>query len=348
MRVDLNGKVLAVMLTAEIIVAIVFDVVMVGNPSSEGVTFATLSPNHLVSAGIGAGLVLAITGFVGFEATVVFSEETKDPQRTIARATYIAVGLTGVLYGLSAWAMSVATGPDKIVESATADGTDLIFNLVLPHVGQTMVTIGYALFITSIFAALLSFHNTVARYGFALGREGVLPSWMGIASRRTGAPSSGSIAQTVLAVVVLVGYAVSGVDPIVYLFFWITVWGGLGILLLMALTSAAVVVYFIRDNHGLSLWRRTIAPGVATVLLVVVLWLTVASFHTLLGVEPTSAWRWIFPIAFVVAALVGGGWALILKAAKPEVYEAIGLGANSVTPEAQRENTPLPEPTHAR
>ena len=31
------------------------------------------------------------------------------------------------------------------------------------------------LFATSLFAALLSFHNAVARYAFALGREGVLP-----------------------------------------------------------------------------------------------------------------------------------------------------------------------------
>jgi len=36
-----------------------------------------------------------------------------------------------------------------------------------------------ALFATSLFAALLSFHNAVARYAFALGREGMLPSVLG-------------------------------------------------------------------------------------------------------------------------------------------------------------------------
>ncbi|MGI5151436.1 APC family permease [Plantactinospora sp. CA-294935] len=330
-RVDFNGRVLAVMLTAEIGVVVVFDAVMVTHPSDAGLSLATLSPAHLIGAGIGAALVTAITGFVGFEATVVFSEETRDPRRTIARATYIAVVVTGLLYGASAWAMSVATGPDRIVAAATSDGTDLIFYLVAPHVGQTVVTVGQILFITSLFAALLSFHNTVARYAFALGREGVLPAWLGRTRRRSGAPGGGSIIQTALALAVLVGYAIAGADPIVHLFFWVTVTGGLGVLLLMTGTSAAVVGYFARHRHGEPMWHRQVAPGLATLLLAVVVWVTLAEFATLLGVGPTSPLRWMFPAAYAVAATVGAGWALVLRTTKPQVYEAIGLGAHSAT-----------------
>ncbi|WP_203856230.1 APC family permease [Plantactinospora mayteni] len=345
-RVDLNGLVLAVMLTAEILVAVVFDAVMVSHPADAGLSLATLSPHHLVTAGIGAALVTAITGFVGFEATVVFSEETRDPKRTIARATYIAVVVTGLLYGLSAWAMSVATGPDRIVTAATEDGTELVFNLVLPHVGQGMVTGGHVLFITSLFAALLSFHNTVARYSFALGREGVLPAWLGRTSRRSGAPAAGSLIQTLLALVALIVYAALGADPIVHLFFWVTVTGGLGVLILMTGTSAAVLGYFNRERHGESVWRRRIAPALATALLGVVVWVTLAEFSTLLGVAPASPLRWIFPAVYAVAALVGVGWALILRASNPAVYEAIGLGVHSgATFGATR--PPLVDPTHA-
>lgn len=331
LRVDLNGKVLAVMLVAEIAVAVIFDAVMVANPAEGDVSLSTLSPSHLFAAGVGAALVTAITGFVGFEATVVFSEETKDPKRTIARATYIAVAVTGLLYGLSAWAMSVATGPDKIVDAARTDGTELIFNLVAPHVGTTLVDIGHLLFITSLFAALLSFHNTVARYFFALGREHVLPGGLGRTSRRTGAPKLGSIVQTVLAFVVLVVYAINGWDPIVHLFFWLTVTGGLGVLILMLLTSAAVIGYFIRDPRAENAWRRLIAPAIASLCLGAVLLVTLDQFDILLGVEPTSPLKWMFPAAFGVAALLGIGWALILRIARPQAYQAIGLGANSPT-----------------
>ncbi|NHW87568.1 APC family permease, partial [Escherichia coli] len=89
----------------ECVVALTFDAIMLTHPADGTVSFDTLAPSHVFAAGIGAALVTAITGFVGFEGTVVFSEETKDPHRTIARATYIAVAVTGLLYGLSAWAM---------------------------------------------------------------------------------------------------------------------------------------------------------------------------------------------------------------------------------------------------
>ncbi|SDY99819.1 Amino acid transporter [Micromonospora pattaloongensis] len=331
LRVDLNGRVLAVMLILEIAVAVVFDLVMVAHPAGRVVDFATLAPAHIFAAGIGAALVTAITGFVGFEATVVFSEETKDPKRTIARATYIAVAVTGLLYALSSWAMSVATGPDRIVEAARADGTELMFTLVAPHVGPTLVDVGHLLFITSLFAALLAFHNTVARYLFALGRERVVPAALGRTNPRTGAPLFGSLTQSLLALGVLLGYAVAGLDPILHLFFWVTVTGGLGVLILMAGTSAAVVGFFARDPHEEPAWRRALAPALATLALVTVLVVTIREFAVLLGVAPTSPLRWLFPASYGVAALLGLGWALLLRAARPRVYAAIGWGAASAT-----------------
>ncbi|MEV1320086.1 APC family permease [Micromonospora arborensis] len=331
LRIDLNGKVLAVMLVAECAIALVFDAVMVGHPASRMVTFDTLAPSHIFAAGIGAALVTAITGFVGFEGTVVFSEETKDPRRTVPRATYIAVAITGLLYGLSAWAMSVATGPDRIVTAARAGGTDLIFNLVSPHLGTSVITIGRVLFITSLFAALLSFHHTVARYLFALGRERVLPAALGRTSHRTGAPKVGSIIQSVIAVAVLVGYAVANADPIVHLFFWVTVTGGLGVLVLMSVTSAAVVGFFARIRHTEGPWRAVVAPLIATIALAAILAVTVQEFDTLLGVPPHSPLRWLFPATYAIVALFGAAWALILRVSKPDVYDAIGLGAESAT-----------------
>lgn len=115
-----------------------------------------------------------------------------------------------------------------LVDAAQADGTDLIFNLASPHLAGSIITIARVLFITSVFAALLSFHHTVARYLFALGRERVIPAMFGRTSRHTGAPKAGSLMQSGLALCVLVGYTLAGADPLVHLFFWLTVTGGLG------------------------------------------------------------------------------------------------------------------------
>ena len=330
-RVDINGKVLAFLLVSEVAIAVVYDLVMVSHPDGGTVSLATLAPSHLWGAGIGAALVTAVTGFVGFEATVVFSEETKDPQRTIARATYIAVAITGMLYGVSAWAMSVATGPNHIIDAATKDGTELIFNLVSPHVWPVLIDVGHVLFTTSLFAAILSFHNTVTRYGFALGRERVLPAALGRTNPRNGAPRLASLIQTLIALVVVFGYAVSGLDPLVYLFFWVTVTGGLGVLILMLLTSAAVIGYFIANPNQESGWRRVVAPALAVLGLGAVLVVTIAQFDVLLGVKPDSPWRWIFPASYLAVAVLGIVWALILRATRPDVYAAIGLGAHATT-----------------
>jgi amino acid transporter len=333
-RVDINGKVLAILLVSEIAVAVIYDLVMVSHPDGGGVSFATLGLSHLWGPGIGAALVTAITGYVGFEATVVFSEESKDPQRTIARATYISVAITGVLYGVSAWAMSVATGPDHIVGAAKAEGTELIFTLVSPHLWPILVHVGHLLFTTSLFAAVLSFHSTVTRYCFALGRERVLPAALGRTNPRNGAPRLASVVQSIIAFVVIVGYAISGVDPLVYLFFWISVTGGLGVLILMLFTSAAVIGYFAVNPNRETTWRRVVAPALAFTGLGAVLVVTLLQFNVLLNVAADSPWRWVFPASFLAAGAAGVVWALILRASRPSVYLAIGLGAHTATPGA--------------
>jgi amino acid transporter len=326
--VDLSGKVLAVLLIAEIAVVLVYDAVMIANPAEGSVSFATLNPAQIVTPEVAAMMVLAIAGFVGFEATVVLSEEAKDPKRTIARATHWAVLLAGLLCGLSAWAMSVGAGPGSVVAAAQSAETDLVFDLVAPHVPEALISVGYVLFMTSIFAALLAFHAAVSRYQFALGREGVLPRAWGYTHPRTGAPIVGSIAQSVLALIVLVIYKLIGADPLVYLFAWLTVAGGLGVLILMWAASAAVLAFFIRHPRRENIWRARIAPIIAFLLLSIILAATVIGLGDLLQVSDDSPFHWLFTVGYAVFAGFGFIWALAMRAARPEVYAAIGRGAD--------------------
>jgi amino acid transporter len=326
--VDLSGKVLAVLLIAEISVVLLYDLVMVLHPAGGHVSLSTLSPVQLFTPEVSSMLVLAIAGFVGFEATVVLSEEAKDPKRTIARATHWAVLLAGLLCGLSAWAMSVNTGPDRIVATAQAHKTDLVFALVAPHIPAFLVDIGYVLFMTSVFAALLAFHAAVARYQFALGREGVLSAAWGRTHPRTGAPLLGSITQSLLALGVLTAYAAAGAEPIRYVFAWLTTIGGLGVLILMWSASAAVIAFFVRERRGENIWRAQIAPFLAFLLLTVVLAATIIGFGELLQVSGNSPFQWLIPTLYGLVAAIGFIWALVMRAARPEAYAAIGRGAD--------------------
>jgi amino acid transporter len=344
LRIDVNGKVLAVLLLTEIAIILIYDFANLTNPFGGSLTFDTLDPSNLFQDGVGAILVLAVLGFVGFEASVVYSEESRNPRRTVAWATYLSILVIGVVYVLSSWAMSVATGPENIVATTQEFGPGTIFVLADQNLGGTWVDIGETLFITSVLAAMISFHNTCARYSFALGREHVLPGSLGQTSVRTGAPVIGSIVQSVVGLIVIIYFAVRDLDPVVYLFFYGGSTGGFGVLVLIAITSFAVLAFFARNPSGENAWRRIIAPGLSAIALVVVVVLAIANFDTLIGVAPTNQLRWILPGIYLVPAIAGLLWALYLRTSRPDVYERIGLGANAATGQGLLEDLLTPTP----
>jgi amino acid transporter len=319
--------VLATLLIAEIALVAVFSVADLF-VSGFSASAAPLNPASLTGAGAGALLVMAVTGFVGFEQSVVFSEESRDPRRTVPRATYIAVALIAVLYAFSAWAMISAAGADPVAR-AGAEGPELFFNLAADRLGGTALHLGHALFLTSLIAAMISFHNIIARYAFSLGREGVLPRAFGRTVPGTGAPKNGSLAQSALGLAAILVYAVAGWDPLVQLFFWGGTTGGIGVLLLITVTSAAVIGYFARHPEGEDAWHRIGAPALGTVLLLVMTYLALTNIAVLFGVEPGSTPTWAVPLAYAVLTLAGVLWALILRSGRPQVYGGIGMGARS-------------------
>ncbi|GAA3588999.1 APC family permease [Klugiella xanthotipulae] len=337
-RVDLSAKVLAVLVALEFIAVIVFDVAAFGAPAEGVVSVQALNPAELFVPGIGAVFAFGIAAFMGFESAAIYSEEAKDPQRTVPRATFLAVIIIGVFYTISSWAMTLAVGPGRIVDpsgiTAEEAGPPLFFTFVFERLGPVWVDLMSVLFITSIFAALVSFHNAVARYFFSLGREGVVPLHLARVRRVSRAPWAGSVAQTVIAIVVIIGFAIAGTGseygpayPVVTLFSWLTNTGALGLVLLMVCISLAVIGFFWRDARGVGRWARMIAPTLSFVLLLVVCVLVVFNFNVLLGQAETTAATFIFPAIAVLPGAVGVVWGLRMRAKRPEIYRRIGHGA---------------------
>lgn len=191
----------------------------------------------------------------------------------------------------------------------------------------------HVLFVTGMFAAMLSFHNVVARYAFAMGREGLLPSVFGRTTGASGAPGTGSLLQTVIAVVVVGAFAVADdkptgdpTAPVLQLFTWMGNVGALGVIVLMAAASLSVVVFFARRGAaGAQAWRL-VASVIAGVSLLVIAVYTVNDFDVLVGAGPDSSLSWVLPGIIVLAALAGILQGLYLRARKPEAHARIGLG----------------------
>ncbi len=233
-KVDLSGWVLGVLLLGEVAVVVGYDLVMLTHPHDGYLDVGPLSPTRIVATAGGFIALVGVTAsFTGIELPTVMAEEAKDLRRTVARATRLAVIVTGGLYAVSAWALMIATGPRNIQAAARTHGPQLIFDLVTPYLLAPLVQLGQLLFLTSLFAAALAFHATAARYLFALGREGVLPGWLGKTSRHTGAPARASLTHSLIAATALAGYVAAGWrDPLTHLLFWGTVAGGFGVLIL--------------------------------------------------------------------------------------------------------------------
>jgi amino acid transporter len=330
LRVDITGKVLGVLLCAEITVILAETVSGLASPAGGHLSFSTLSPAALTSAGFGTFGVLAVVavlGFVGFEQAPVLAEEARNARRTIPVATYVALGMIAVVYAGVSWAMAAHNGPGHVVAAAGQQGPGLLFGLggsgALSQAAQW-------LFLTSLFAAALAFHNCVWRYIYALGRENVLPAALG----RTGAnniPKAASLAQSATGLVVIVAYAIAGWQPMTQLFFWLGTTGGFGVLILLAVTAVAVIAFFARDPRGETAWTRLIAPALAAVLLAGIVVLAVQHYDTLLGVSAGDPAAWALPASYAAVAVIGLAWGLILKIRRPRTYAAIGLGAHAVT-----------------
>jgi amino acid transporter len=307
-KIDLSAKVLAVLVIAEYVAVLVLDVAIIGAGGDSGNSTVSFTPAAFMSGSPAIGMLLCFAAFMGFEATTIYSEEAKDPSRTVPRATYLSVLIIGVFYAISTWAMVNGEGADKLMATLGGmDPTTFIFTLSDRYVGGWLTTIMSLLLITSVFAALLAFHNAAARYFYVLGREGLLPAGLGQTHDTHQSPHLGSLLQTVLALIVMGIFILTSQDPVLGLFTWLTNVATLSVITLMALVSFAVIAFF-RKKPQLepSAFKASIAPLVGGILLAIVGLMVVVHFPDLTGANMTLAYSLValVPIAGVLGAIV--------------------------------------------
>jgi amino acid transporter len=198
---------------------------------------------------VAIALLFNFASFIGFEATTIYSDH----------------GLQDYLANLQ------------------PDPTAFLFALGATYIGDALTTVMSLLFISSVFAALLAF-NAVARYLYALGREGLVPAQLGHTHRTHLSPHTGSLGQSILALIVVLIFVITGQDPVLALFTWLTQLGTLAIIVLMALASFAVVAFFARHRDlDSNVLRTAVAPIVGGVAMTAVAIYAASQFGLLIG-----------------------------------------------------------------
>lgn len=328
-HIELSSKVLGVLLVGEVGIVLLLVLVVMVTGGADGLSFIPFEPAQVTSGSPAIGLMFAIAAFIGFEATAIFRDEARDPERTIPRATYAAVIGVGVFYTLASWGLIMAWGPDDIMAITAEDPGALILRTTAAYLGSVGEVVVNVLLITSMFACVLSFHNVVARYQHSMSAAGALPESLGHVHHAHLSPHKSSFAQTATAGLLLVGSAVLGLDPVLEVFTWLSGVATLAISVLMAITSLAVIVWFSRSAGPRSLWRTVVAPGLGLIGLVISALAIGANFPLLVSdVDADGLPRW-GALSIVLVGLVvifpAIGWiqGTVLKRARPQAYERL-------------------------
>jgi amino acid transporter len=321
LNVEFSAKVLSIAMALEVLIVVAFDLIVGVRGTAHDLEAPSVE--YVFSAGnMSLAVLFCVLCFIGFESTAIFREEAKDPEKTVPRAMYLSVLLIGVFYIIGIVTLSYAYGGDRAFGAATENPVGMFLDALGHYLGPVSLQITAILLVNSVFASLVALQNMLSRYLYALGNDGVLPKTLGRAHPRHHSPYIASMVVT--AAILLLGFpfALTQEEPMVFYAKMVGV-GTYSIVILMLLASVAVFAYFRRnrDTDG-SAFKTVIAPGLACVGFVGVVYLASTNFTMMTGLEGTLA-NALVTLVFAVFVF-GAVLAVVFRKNRPEVYQRIG------------------------
>jgi amino acid transporter len=331
--VELSVRVLGFALIGEIVILTIFDLLVFGQGgSSSGIQLDGLNVFKLTDPGVGlaagVGLFLAFWSWVGFEAVPNYAEESRDPKRIVVRATMISVIGLGIGYVITSLAFVSAFPESSLIKDA--QNPDGPFFVAMRDFGTNwLATVMQVLILTGSFACAMAFHNVAMRYGYAMGREGILPRALGKTHPTHKSPYIASVTQTVVAVALVLAWGIGAGfsfdkafdTAYVRIYTMMAVQGVVWILAIQAVCALAVIVWHRRHKHPDSIWVVGVAPIIAILGQVFALYLLFKNIEVLAGT--IGYVDLIAPIAlFVVIAALA--YAVTLKRRNRAKFDVIG------------------------
>lgn len=143
-----------------------------------------LEPSVFGIGGIFAAAALVFFAFIGFDVVATTAEETKNPQRNLPIGIFGSLAVVTILYIVVSL---VITGMQNYKDIDPNDGAPLATAFVkagVPVMGH-LIAIGAC--IGLIVVCMILFMGQT-RVGFAMARDGLLPSWLAKTNPRFGTP----------------------------------------------------------------------------------------------------------------------------------------------------------------
>jgi amino acid transporter len=136
--IELSAKLLGFLMLAEVVVLLVFDISVItrgGRLSGSGFSFESFYPENIFTSAIGLGLLWGLGCFGGFEVGFMYSEEAREPEKTIPRATYLALALLVVFYTFTTWAVVNGYDGQNMQASVAQSMQGFLFSITTRYVG---------------------------------------------------------------------------------------------------------------------------------------------------------------------------------------------------------------------
>ena len=187
MRVSM--RVQLVVAVAGVIVVLILGGAIVARGGAAGLSWRPFDPGQAPTGhGLALAVILAFTGFIGFEAAAVLGEEAARPRRVIPRAILGTVIVATIYFVFAAWTQAVGFGVAGAGRSGPPTPTALD-TLATRYVGHWFATLVDIIVVIDAFVAALAGVNLTA---------GRCSRWAATAACRgcSPPPPAGSAART--------------------------------------------------------------------------------------------------------------------------------------------------------
>lgn len=183
--IRISARVALLVEVASVLLIVALLVVLLTRMGS--IDLGALLPSHNEDSplGVGAGALIALTAYVGFESAATLGVEARAPLRSIPRAVRATVVMSLLLYLLAAIAQVAgfaALGRDF---AASASPLNELADAFGVGGWASIADLGIA---ASFLACAIGSTTALARVLFAMGRDGVVPRVVGRTHARFGTP----------------------------------------------------------------------------------------------------------------------------------------------------------------
>jgi amino acid transporter len=373
-HIEIVARILGFCLLGELLILLIFSFSVLGHGGGpDGVVWSALNPAGMFSGGsgvsgaarvfgasaAGVGFFGAYWSWVGFEMAPNYAEEAKNPKKMMAYAIYISCIGLGIFYTFWSWMLVTAYGSSKDqwpwavstqygIKTAPAsvglphgDYASVYYPVAQKFTGHIIKDLFEILIITGSFACSLAFWNTSNRYLFSMGRERILPRWLGRTHVTHKSPFIATLVVFTLAVIGTTLFAAGALggsqraslkidtsSPLVSLLqigTWMPFQGNLLLFPIMALCDVAILVYFLREvnRDGFHWFKTLVAPILGAGSIIFAVYLMVSNRKALTTGTLTG---WTYWSPFIALFIFLGGCLLGLvyyRWSKPR-YDAVG------------------------